>query len=418
MKKQTVAFPVMPAVPWGTEERCMNLEAGFARQLLGLCGVLTLYRMWDGTDEEIAIVQAQVEKGIAALMGCGCGGGESATVKQDKSGYLVSVDAEGNITYISNQIDAATIEAMPPTQETDNTDDNVCAGVDFLVERVLADVLFSLDQAQLIVDQVKLVSEGLSAIMNTIPLFGATFGIAFDGWEEWTAQAASLTISTLKVAYSDPAVKLQMRENLYCNITAHINNIFFEEDYFSATENLPILESQSSLLADFMAGFNILPSGDIFDTVLKWYNTGALNESNTCAAEFTCDFDAGCSTYGIAHDNVTWTVVTGTPSGGEVCAVGTVLRLEAELDFPMSIVDFDFMIRKTGSASLSTLNAWLEWDGVMVRDLLTYSVNDAAYPWYQWPGLNPAGQIADKLVIEFSSLNTCIKDVRICFETA
>lgn len=288
MKKQTVAFSVMPAVPWGTEERCIVLEAGFARQLLGLCGVLTLYRMWDGTDEEIALVQAQVEKGIAALMGCGCSDG-IATIRTNKAGYQESVDEDGNVTILGDTYSTDDFERFPQEQPVDLPTDNICAGSRMLVERMLGDVLFALDQAQFMVDGFKTGTEGLTLLLKTIPLVNVTMGEAYDAWQEWVLSAASLTISTLKIAFGDPAVKDKMTENIYCAVMDSPNHMFTEEIYFDATNDLPLLVDQSTILARFLAGFEVVASGDIFESAVRWFALGALNEDNTCSAEFDCD---------------------------------------------------------------------------------------------------------------------------------
>ena len=278
----------MPAIPWDTTLYCCELEAGFISSLLGLGQILKLYRAWDGTDEEIEAIMPQVEKGLLALMGSVCCDGV-ASMEQTKSGYLVSIDQDGNRTYISSTTTAAEIAAMPTEYGDDHGDDNVCAGVNLVVERLLDDVLFSLDQAQFVIDQYKTGAEALSAIINTIPLLGVPMATAFDGWEEWVTAAATLTISTLKIAFSDPAVKHKMRENMYCNIVNRIGNVFLADDYFDAVGDLPLLESQSAILSSFMRGFDIPATGDIFATVERWYYLGTLNSDNTCAAEFECD---------------------------------------------------------------------------------------------------------------------------------
>lgn len=416
MKKQTVAFSVMPAVPWGTEERCITLEAGFARQLLGLCGVLTLYRMWDGTDEEIAVVQAQVEKGIAALMGCGCTEGIES-VSRSKSGYLVSIDSEGNRTLLQSFYDNDDIAAMPEEQDAGNNDANICAGVRFMVDRLIDDVLFSLDQAQLAIDGYLTIAETISGLLKLSTLGTSTPFDLVDAFGEWTAEVATLSVATLKLAFSDPAVRHKLEENLYCGITQIGEGALTLEIYDSAVNDLPLLESQSSILATFMRGFEIVSPITTFDKILRFYNIGALNEDSTCAAEFDCPFLDGCSDFGADEAEVVWTVPFGTGTGGQRCAAaGNRLKIVATLPEDRKITSLEFKLQKTGGTTLSVVDAWLEKDGSIVRDLITYSHNDGAYTWYQWPGINTANTVADTVIIDITSANTCIKDVKICFE--
>lgn len=285
----------MPAVPWDTTLYCCELEGGFIASLLGLGEILKLYRMWDGTDEQIQAQMEQVEKGLLALMGSGCCDGVEA-VLTNKAGYLVSIDQEGNQTILGDTYSRESLASFPSEQPTDLPGDNICAGSRMLVERVLADVLFALDQAQFMVDQYKTASEGLSLLLNTIPLVSVTMGDAFDAWEEWVIAATGLTISTLKIAFSDPAIKDKMTENVYCNTMASPNNMLTYEIYLASASDLPLLETQGAILQRFIASFEIAEEADAFPAIRQWFLLGALNEDNTCEAQFECEDlpDPGC----------------------------------------------------------------------------------------------------------------------------
>lgn len=278
----------MAAIPWDATEVCINLEAGFVSQLLGLAQILKLYRLWDGTDEQIQDMMPQVEKGIAALMGGVCCDGV-ASIGTNKAGYIESIDQDGNVTILGDIYDTSQIENFPSEQEIDLPADNICAGSRLLVERILGDVMFSLDQAQYVIDGFKTGAETASAISKTIPLFNITMGEIFDAWQEWVISVAALTVSTLKIAFGDPAVKDKMTENIYCAVMDSPNHMFTEEIYFDAANDLPLLSSQSTVMAKFLAGFDVVGPSDIFESARRWFLLGALNEDNTCSAEFDCD---------------------------------------------------------------------------------------------------------------------------------
>ena len=287
MKTERVAIPVMAAIPWDTTEYCCKLEGGFISSLLGLGQILKLYRLWDGTDEEIQTMMEQVEKGLLGLMGFPCCDDAITSIQKGKGGYLVATTGGGDVTIIEDATTVADILAMPEDQALDNLDDNVCAGVRFLADRYWADVMFTLDQAGLVVAETRLAVEGLSALMNSIPLFGQTAGIVFDGWTEFLGNAVAVGIDATKLAFSDPAVRLKYSENLYCAIIDN-GNILTQEIFFAAAEELPLFESQSTLLAEITKGFYIPELGTIFSTALRWYNMGALGSDPTCEPEFDC----------------------------------------------------------------------------------------------------------------------------------
>lgn len=289
MKKQTVAFPVMPAVPWGTEERCITLEAGFARQLLGLCGVLTLYRMWDGTDEEIALVQAQVEKGIAALMGCGCFEGV-LSVASTRSGYTRVINADGSVTLLGEKSLEDITAGFPTTQNPSNASGNICAGTRGMVERILEDLLFSIQQAEFAILELKLVVETAASLAAVVTFFtGVQVEGIIDTWGEWILEAGDVGIGALKLAISDPDVRDKMVENIYCGIRESGSNQLTATIYNNAMDDLPILESQSTLLAQIFRGLETTVSTDSYLMALRFYNLYALNSDNTCEAAFECD---------------------------------------------------------------------------------------------------------------------------------
>lgn len=292
-KLEKVGIPVMPAIPWDTTLYNRKLEGGFIASLLGLGEILKLYRMWDGSDEQIEAIMEFVERGLRALMTDACCDDAIVALRKNRAGYLVGTTAGGATTLIENTTTLADLENMPEEQALDNANDNVCAGVKLLSERFWNDVMYTLDQADFVAQQVKLASEALSAILTSIPAVGATAGVLYDGWSEFLTQAATLGISALKLAFSDPAVRLKFEENLYCAIIEN-DNTLTSEIFFASTEDLPLGASQSSLLEYFMEGFNINPLGTIFGTVLRWYNLGALSEDPTCDAEFACTNEWVC----------------------------------------------------------------------------------------------------------------------------
>lgn len=418
MKKQSVAFSVLPAVPWGDEERCITMEAGFARQLLGLCGVLTLYRMWDGTDEEIAAVQAKVEKGIAALMGCGCFEGVTG-MEVTKGGYVKLTLTDGTETYL-DQSTTINIENVSGEQATDNSTANVCAGARQLVARILESVLFSLDQAQYAVDGYRTMSETASAIMTTIFWASPTnVDDIFNEWEEWALDVASYGIQTLKLAYSDPAVRDKWVENLYCAIVNTSEQQLTKAIYVESIEDLPILEAQSSLLHALWEGFSV---GGVTDEVylkaVKWFNLGALNEDNTCAAEFECTpgdlivtFDAGTGTvpYVIEYGSVVPFMGTNTLgySGTGNAPIGAsigYLRFQANFIEPVLLDEIAMLsrARRNGESIGASRNYFFEvWDGA--TQIATYSsFGNARDDWWAVSFAIPSGVYSSLDVVMYS----------------
>lgn len=288
MELQRVGIPVMSAsIPWDNTPMTVCLEADFVSQLLGLGQILKYYRMWEGTDEEIQSMMANIERGLQALAG-ECCDEAIVSLRRGKNGYLMATNGAGDTTIIENAVSASEILSMPEEQALDNASDNVCAGVRFLAERYWADVDFALDQAALVVDETRTAVDGLSAILNSIPLFAQSAGILFDGWTEFIGQAVAVGISAAKLAFSDPAVRLAYSENLYCGILDN-GNVLTQSIFFNAAEDLPLFETQSNLLAYFSKGFEIPELGTIFSTALRWYNMGALGEDPTCALEFDCE---------------------------------------------------------------------------------------------------------------------------------
>jgi hypothetical protein len=398
-----------------TTEHCVTLEAWFLTTLLGLSGVLTLDLAWDGTPEEKSAAVDAVEFQMEKLMGGDCCNAVQ-TIGRSKSGYLVSIDQEGNETLLQSFYDNEDIAAMPEVQDVDNQNANICAGVKFLVDRQLADVMFTLDQAQLAIDGYLTIADTIAGILKVAVLGTSTPFDLIDAFGEWTADVATLTVSTLKVAFGDPEVRYKLEENLYCAISGAEDKQLTLTMYEQATNELPILESQSSILARFWKGFEITAPSSTFEKILRFYNLGALNEDNTCAAEFTCPFPEGCSHLGVDEGGVVWTMPNGTGTGNERCAgAGNRLKIIGTLPVDREITSFAFKVQKTGGITTSIIDAWLEKDGAIVRDLLTYNHADGAYTWYQWPGINTADTLADTIVLDITSANTCVKDVIVCF---
>lgn len=292
MTTQRVSIPVMSAtIPWDTSKVTVCLEADFISQLLGLGQILKYYRMWDGSDEEIQAMMANIEQGLQDLMTDCCPG--VASIASGKGGYTRAYYTDGSNQIISNDYSIEQIQAMPTTQADGNVGDKVCAGVKMLSARLWDDILYSLDQADFVIDETKLASEAVSALLGSLSFFGVPIGLAYEGFSELISSAAELSVSALRLAFSDPAVHLAFEENLYCAIMATPNNKMTETIYFNAAEDLPLLESTSTFLANWMDAFGVWPSGDLFQTVLRWYNLGALSEDPTCQAEFGC-LDTWC----------------------------------------------------------------------------------------------------------------------------
>lgn len=266
---------------------CVQLEGWFLTSLLGLGWALAIDAAWQGTEEEVSLAIDAAEEQMIQLMGVlACNG--VSQVGTNKAGYMTALNQDGSTTILGDTYETSQIESFPSEQEVDLPGDNICAGSRMLVERVLADVMFSLDQAQYSIDGFKTGAETASAISKTIPLFNITMGEVFDAWQEWVLSVASLGVSTLKIAFGDPAVKDKMTENIYCKTMDTTNRMFTEETYFDSVNDLPLLESQSSILARFMAGLEVQASGDIYAIAKRWFLLGALNEDNTCEAEFDC----------------------------------------------------------------------------------------------------------------------------------
>lgn len=331
MKKQTVAFPVEVAVPWSAEPKYRRLEAGFIRQLLGLASILTFYRMWDGTDEEIQIVQEQVQKGLQDLMLDACCPDAVVSVARSKGGYMVATQQNGDKTFLNSVYNSAFYDTLNPTQATDNTDNNICAGVRMLVERLLEDILYSLDQAQFAADTGQAFAQGLSALADLLTLGAFPLEDVYDGAQEFFFAATDLGISALKLAFSDPAVRDKMVENLYCAIANASPKLLTDEMYFDAVADLPLLAAQSNLLEFFLRGFSTFAEPN-WDRIYGLYNLGALSSDPTCEEEFQCvpgwileadltltdgglTVQAGASNNGVWVSGTGWTAATSFASG-------------------------------------------------------------------------------------------------------
>ena len=287
MKTERVAIPVMAAIPWDTTEYCCKLEGGFISSLLGLGQILKLYRLWDGTDEEIQTMMEQVEKGLLGLMGFPCCDDAITSIRQSKGGYMVGVRPDGTEQRISSVYNSTSYAEMPETQSMENAGNNVCAGVRLLVDRLLEDVLYSLDQAQFAADTGQAIAQGISALVDLVTLGAFPLEDVYDGAQEFFFTTAELGISGLKLAFSDPDVRDKMVENIYCAIMESSPYLLTDEIYLNAVSGLPLLEAQSTVLSFFMRGFSTLGEPN-WDRIYRLYNLGALGSDPTCEAEFDC----------------------------------------------------------------------------------------------------------------------------------
>jgi hypothetical protein len=80
-----------------------------------------------------------------------------------------------------------------------------------------------------------------------------------------------------------------MTENVYCNTLASPNNMLTYDIYVASASDLPLLETQSDILARFLQSFEIAEPADAFPAIRNWFLLGALNEDNTCEAQFECE---------------------------------------------------------------------------------------------------------------------------------
>lgn len=277
----------MAAIPWDDAEVCINLEAGFVSSLLGLGQILKLYRLWDGTDEEIEAIMPQVERGLQALMGCGCFEGVTS-ISRTKPGYTAVSYTDGTTILEVNQSAEAAAINFPDEQATGNNEGNICAGARQLVERVMADLTFAIQQAKLVLQEYELLASTASGIVNLLGFVGSPVGAIFDAWSEWVFDAGDVGISIVETALADPEVRAKMVENLYCGIMASGGNQLTKEIYETAMNDLPMLTSTSTLLARIFKGLETTVSDDSYLVAEKYYNLGALNEDNSCSVEFGC----------------------------------------------------------------------------------------------------------------------------------
>lgn len=322
----------------------------------------------------------QVERGLQALMGCvDCDG--ITALEVTKSGYLKATFANGNEQYIDQSI-TVNVDNVSEDQNPDNALNNICAGVKNLVDRMLGDVLFSLDQAQFTIDQAKLASDTAAAILNTI-FFASPFSVEsiYDPWSDWIFDAVDLGISGLKLAYSDPAVREAWEVALYCGVVATGTNVLTKAIYEESVTDLPLLESQSSLLARLFQGLESSVSDGSFSKAKKWYNLGALNEDNSCEVAFGCAPTDWITTFDVGTNNVPYTPIygtvqvfgstnaltkTGAPNDPENPTSGHRVSYTASFTSPTFVnhVKLQWMARTTGVSVGAARNPGFSvWDG-------------------------------------------------------
>lgn len=424
MSKTTrVSIPVMPAIAWDETVYCLNLEGGFIASLLGLGQILKLYRAWDGTDEEIEAVMAQVEKGLQELMGCvDCDG--IVALETTQGGFLKASFANGVEQYI-DQSSSINLTKMSSTQAEDNNLNNICSGARQMVATMLESVLFSLDQAQLTIDELKLASETANAILSVTFLAAVPTATAiYDSWNEWIFQAGDLGISTLKLAYSDPAVREKWVENIYCGIVDSGSPFLTKAIYAASTEDLPLLESQSTLLEKLFQGLSSEVSDEAYEVALKWYNLGALNEDNTCAAQFDCP-GAWCYEFDFTIDDGGWfptspyNFATYTPGVGWVFGDGVAgsggyrtadisidLAIEVEITEIQMIFDLTKGTYPSGSQSAGLVGSYDDFpSGFQGVSWANNTISNGSNLSKTWSGSHMASTIRGSVVtsVDFSS---------------
>jgi hypothetical protein len=417
------SIPIMDAgEERDTTQYCVELEGWFLTTLLGFAGVLALDLAWSGTPEEVAEAVDAVELQMEKLMGIiTCNG--VASVATSKSGYTKVTYQNGTYNYVANKSAAELAENYPNDQPYFPPGDSVCAGARMLVERILADLNFALQQSKLVLAEFELAVETASGLLNMMAFVGIPIGSIFDPWSEWVFEAGDVGIAVIEVALNDPSVISKMTENIYCGIVENGGHQLTLAIYNDAMNDLPMLESTSSLLAHIFRGFDTTVSEPSYLVAERYYNLGTLNSDNTCAAEFECDEEIFCfdvpfeEPEGVDYNNAAYTLT----------ADGWVNSSNVSTSFVR--VDFAENVKIksiTGQAQHTAANnadqaIRLNLGGVEQMRVINEN-NDAIYGWTEFEDFptwgDPDGTTVNQVVFQAyaDGVGTIQwKNVRICF---
>ena len=420
------SIPVLDAsAERDTTQYCVELEGWFLTSLLGYAGTMALDLAWSGSTEEVAEAVDAVEFQMEKLMGIiTCNG--VASVARVKSGYVEVINQNGDRTYIADKSAYDQSRDFPEDQPSFPPGDNVCAGARMLVERIIGDLNFALMQSKLVLAEFELGAETAISLLNLMAFVGYPVGSVFDPWMEWVFEAGDVGIAIIEVALNDPAVLSKMTENIYCGIMENIGHQLTIDIYNDAMNELPMLESTSTLLARIFKGFDTAVSEPSYEVAKRYYNLGTLNTDNTCAAEFACDEEIFCFDVPFEEPDIVDynnAAISLTGLGWSNSSTVSTAFVRVNFGFDVVIKSITGQLRHT-AANNSDASIRLNLNGSEQMRVINEN-DDSIYDWQQFEEFSswadPDGVTVDQVVFQAyaDGVGTIEwQNVRICYSLA